>query len=698
MFMRNSILLIVLLLLLTACSLPGVQLPAAPPAAEVAVPTVPAATEPPVVAVAPPTDPPAATATPSRPLNRVITPIALPSATPEPPVVNDADEIAALGAAIQRLPRDQVDLARALAGVADAPTVAQTEPLDVQVGDVQEFWVTSTANDQTYSVTAELRYAGPVVLMYVEQGAAVDQAALEEAARVFEERIYPRTRTLFGSEWQPGVDGDARITILNGRSPGGGVAGYFSSRDSVPRSVNRFSNEREMFFMNVDSVDPASITYLDVLAHEFQHMIHWNELRNAAIWFNEGNSTLSQDLNGFGSNGYALAYLLNPDTQLTAWSEVPGASIAHYGAANLFMRYIYGQYAGEAGLAPLIRADAGNNPQAFVELATATRPDITDFADIFADWSLANLLNDPGLADGRYAYTFGIDGVDLLPTTVTPQSLEETAPEGTVAQFGVDYIELPAGPLTIDFSGSTTVNLVGEQPRGRYAWWSGRGDNSVSTLTRAIDLRNLDAATLSFEMWHELETNYDYAFVTISTDGGATWQPLRGSHTTDADPHGANYGNGLNGVSGAPDVKTSRGVRGSWVTETMDLTPYTGQEALLRFWQISDDAFNAPGLLLDNISVCDGAGNCILEDDIEGDTGAWQAEGFARVDGDLRQRWELRLVRTDPAGNGISIEPLTPDAQGQATVTLEAGQSGILVVAATTPYTTEAATYQIMTR
>ncbi len=614
----------------------------------------------------------------------------------QPDTEIEVDKVAALSAALQRPPRDQVELARALGGVTDASAVARTTPLDVQVGDVEQFWVTSTATNRTYTVTAELRYAGPVVLMYVEQGLIIDQATLEQAARVFEEQIYPRTRELFGSELQPGVDGDLRITILNGRSPGGGVAGYFSSRDSVPRSVNRFSNEREMFFMNIESVNPANPGYLQVLAHEFQHMIHWNEQRNAAIWFNEGCSTLSEDLNGFVTHSSVMAYLANPNTQLTAWSEVPERAIAHYGAANLFMRYIYTHYTGEEGLVDLIRADAGNNPDAFVELAARTRPDITSFGTLFVDWALANVLNDPHLADGRYSYPTGPDEPEWLPTTVKPRLLNIGTTENTVYQFGVNYYALPDGPLTVEFDGATSVSLVGTEPHGTYAWWSGRGDNSVSTLTHPVNLEGLDSAVLQFDTWYELEKHYDYAFVSVSVDDGTTWQTLAGMHTTNEDPHGANYGNGLNGVSGAPGVDTRSGIRGSWVTETMELSAYIGQPILLRFWQISDDAFNAPGLLIDNIRICSNtvADQCVLEDDVEAGYGDWQAEGFARIDGELPQTWELRLIHTGANGD-LSVRNIPTDSAGQATIRLETNERAILVVAATTPHTTEPASYQL---
>jgi bacillopeptidase F (M6 metalloprotease family) len=234
------------------------------------------------------------------------------------------------------------------------------------------------------------------------------------------------------------------------------------------------------------------------------------------------------------------------------------------------------------------------------------------------------------------------------------------------------------------------VDLVGAQPQGRAAWWSGRGDNSFATLTRAFDLRGLERATLRFDAWFEIERHYDYAFVSISTDGGATWHTLPGRHTSSDDPHGANYGHGLTGVSGLPEQPTSIEERGAWVEEEMDLTPYVGQEVLLRFWQVNDEGFNAPGLLVDNIRIPE----LDYADDVEAGADGWQAEGFVRVDGTLAQQWELRLVRTAADGT-VTVETLQPDATGRATAPLAAEEQAVLVVLATTPHTTEPATYRV---
>ncbi len=657
------LLLLPVLLLLAACT-PTASAPSAPPPTPQVEQTV--SNTPNPTSTSAPLPTPAPTAPP------------LPTATP-------MDDMARLAAA-ERMPHNRVMLARALAGQSDLPAVTRTTPLDVQVGHVKEFWVTSFVNNSTYPVSAELRYAGPVVLMYVEQGIAIDQAALESAAQVFETRIYPRTRQLFGSEWQPGVDGDPRIVVLNVGSIDGGVLGYFSPRDSVPAAANRFSNEHEMFYMNVGTMQPGSNAYIDTLAHEFQHMIHWNEQRSAATWFNEGNATLSQDLNGFVNQHFVSSYLFDPDTQLTTWQDEPLASIAHYGAAHLFLRYIYAHYAGESGLQELIRADASNHLPAFAEFAAHTRPDIADFGDLFADWAVANLLDNPAIADGRYSYTTEKTNLTLLPNTVTPTSISTGSTADTVNQFGIDYLALPADSSSVSFDGSTSANLTATMPRDGTAWWSGRGDNSAATLTHAFDLRGLAAATLEFETWYELEQGYDYAFVTVSVDGGTTWQTLSGTHTTTDDPHGANYGNGLTGVSGT----ASSDERGQWVTERTDLTPYTGQEVQIRFWQINDEGFHAPGILIDNVRIPELG----FSDDVESGIGEWEAEGFVQVDGDLPQQWELRLVRTAADGS-IQVEVLPVDAQAQASASLSADESAVLVVMATTPHTTEPASYTV---
>jgi hypothetical protein len=590
------------------------------------------------------------------------------------PDLNDEEQIAAA----QLQARDQVALAEAFRGV-DLAEVARTTPLNVQVGDREIFWVADVSGSTNYTITAELRYAGPIVLMYVDTDLEIDQAAIDRSAKAFEEQIYPRNRLFFGTERSPGVDADSRLTVLSTNLRGAG--GYFSASDEVPTSVNRFSNQREMFVMGVNSFRMGSDEYAATLAHEFQHMIHQNQLQRSPLWFNEGMSSIAEDVNGFDRDTSTLAYLRNPNLRLVGWSDGTN-SFPHYGASRLFLRYFLEQYAGERGTIELIQADAGNQVEAFAEIARRTRPDITNFHTLVADWAVANLINDPAVGDGRYTYR-------LLPRSATTEDVDPSGATLSTEQFGVRYLELPPGPTMLEFNGESTVSLAAVPPSsGRAMWWSNRGDETVSTLTRPVDLREVQAATLRFRVWHEIESDYDYAFVSASTDNGATWKTLPGRTTTNDDPQGQNFGNGLNGVSGTPDAPPGRGVRGTWLDEEIDLSAFAGQQILLRFWMIQDTGLNYLGLLLDDLSIPEIG----WQDDVEADQGDWDAQGFVRVGGELPQRWELRLVRT--RDGTTTVEPISVNEVSRATINLAEGETGVLVVVPAALYTDELALFE----
>jgi hypothetical protein len=663
MLRRLSLLLAVFLL--AACALPFAASPTPVPPAPSVEPPPEFLTQEPAATRAPRATPVAAEPTAAEP-------------TSAPVAAGELDDPARIAAAAPA-ERDQVTLAEDFKGVGEIPRVARTGPLDVKVGDVETFWVSNVSDNTNYTVVAELRYAGPTVLMYVDTSVDVDQEDIERSARVFEEQIYPRNHGLFGQELSPGIDGDPRLTILN--TPVQGAGGYFSSADGVVKAVNRFSNEREMFVIGIDSYPLGSEGYASTLAHEFQHMIEWNVARRSPSWFNEGMSTLAEDLNGYVDQGTASLALSQPDLQLNTWSSDASQTGEHYGTSQLFLRYFYEQYADEKGLAELIANDAGNNPQAFVEMASRKHSDIKSFADLYADWAVANVVNDASVGDGRYAYK-------LLEGSARLTDAEPGQQRATVSQFGVDYLGVLEGPLTIDFDGAETIGLTGAQPKdGRYMWWSNRGDDSVETLTREFDLSSVEKATLEFSTWYEIEKDWDYGFVTVSTDGGETWTTLKGSTTTDTDPQGQNFGNGLTGVSGSPSAEPDKGTRGEWIEEQMDLSPYAGKKILLRFWVVNDAGYNAQGMLVDNIRIPE----LNYSDGAEDGDGGWQAQGFVRTTGQLAQEWTLRFLHAQ--SGKLTVEPVALDAQGRATVEVPDGQRAILAVIGTTQFTTEPASY-----
>ncbi len=586
--------------------------------------------------------------------------------------------------------RDQVELAYAYGRTQTKQREVRTTPLDVKVGDKQSFNATDVgaASDdpnRNFVINATLALILDHVLIYVEDGVEVDMEALEQSSREFNDKIYPRTRELFGSEWTPGIDGDPRLTILNARIPSAG--GYFSSADEVPRSVNKYSNEREMFYINIDSYIPGTPEYASTLAHEFQHMIQWNEAERTPTWSNEGLSQLAQELNGFeeDASGSTVAYLADPDIQLTTWGATPADSAAHYGGSYLFMSYFYEQYGKDLDLRRLIREAAGENLEVFATIAQQQNKAIQDFGDLFADWAIANVLNNRRVGQGRYAYNY-------LTETIEPQAAQREI-EDTVAQFGVDYWQIPVGAKerVLRFDGSDTIQVVTAQPQGRAMWWSNRGDDMHSTLTRTVDLRNVASATLQFRLWHQIEDGWDYGFVSVSTDGGQRFTTLPGRHTTSDDPQNQNFGHGYTGTSGAPTTVSpdQNDIQPSWIEEQIDLTPYVGKQILLRFSLVNDQGFNLPGIALDSIAIPE----INFRDDAENEGAEWQANGFVRTDNQLDQQWEVRIVRIK--GQTVAVEPLALDQQEQGEVRLAPNERGIVVIAPTTPHTTERASYQL---
>lgn len=125
------------------------------------------------------------------------------------------------------------------------------------------------------------------------------------------------------------------------------------------------------------------------------------------------------------------------------------------------------------------------------------------------------------------------------------------------------------------------------------------------SMIRKIDLRDVNNAILTFWTWYSMETDWDYAYVVVSSDNGSTWSTVPGTLTTNNDPNGNNIGNGITGSSG-----------GIWAKETMDLTAYKGKDVLLGFKFKSDQAINDEGFYIDDIEIKDGD-TIILRDEAE---------------------------------------------------------------------------------
>jgi len=578
--------------------------------------------------------------------------------------------------------RDLHELAIRLRGLPDnlPKTRNAQSPPDYEVGTRRLFHASNVDTDEQFEIYATLAYKTAHVYMWVEEGVEVKQSRLEAAAELFEQQTYPTNREFFGSEWTPGVDNDPHVSILHARNLGDFVAGYYSSADEFISDVRSDSNEMEMFYINVENVTINNDFYNGVLAHEFQHMIHWYNDRNEDTWLNEGFSELAMFLNDFDPGGHDWSFAMEPDTQLNTWPEGPSAG-PNYGAGYLFTSYFLDRFGSDATKA-LVAHEENGLPS--VDAVLNDLDESISHRDLFGDWLLANLLDDPSIGNGRYGYS-QIDPPS--PSFAAQWDLNQlpVQEQATVSQYGTDYIEIRSDtPVRLTFEGSTQVQLVDTEPHsGEYMWWSNRGDDSDMTLTRSFDLSGIEEATLEFWTWYDIEEDWDYAYVEVSTDGGNSWDILPTPSGTLSNPNGNSFGWGYTGMSGGGDEP-------EWIQERVDLSDYVGQEVLVRFEYVTDDGVNRPGFVLDDISIPE----LNYTHDGEMGTDGWEAAGFIRNANLLTQRW---LVQTALVGPETTVDRYTLDEAnptGEWIIPLDAETNqAVITISGLSPVTTEPARY-----
>jgi hypothetical protein len=584
---------------------------------------------------------------------------------------------------------DRNSLAQELRGVTSEQLVPNLpDEIPYEINDRLDFIVNKDLTGDHRALPAILRHISNNAYWWTSVNVRVDEDEIISTAQTFEEEILRINRETFGTEWSPGIDNDPRIHILLVNEPRwDNTIGYFSSIHEYPKSVEPSSNKKEIFFVNLGAMAIDSRAFSGELAQAYQRLIHWNQDPNEDFWLKEAMSQLAVFLSGAPSVGNGLRFTNaelfanDPSIQLTSRPEdrsLRGDSpiYAHYAAERLFVIYLLEQFGSQ------LIMDIVQNPAPGVlgiqgELAKI--PGSPSFEDIFASWIVANLINRTSLEDGQYGYQ------QIRPVRPLLEPVESITGEPLADQlppYGTRYYELRQDePVQVNFAGSTLARLTPADPAsGNYAWYSNRGDESEFALTREFDLSELDAATLKFKTWYQLEEFYDYAYLEISTDGGQTWEILNTVHGTDENPNFFAYGMGYTGSSQ------------EWLLESVDLSPYTGQEILIRFHVISDFTTNRDGFQVDDITISE------LEyfDGAEDDSGGWEANGFVRSSNIVPVEWILWLVKTS---NPIQVEriTITPDQSADFEITgLGEGYNlAYIVVAPSAPVTTMDIDYEL---
>jgi hypothetical protein len=211
-----------------------------------------------------------------------------------------------------------------------------------------------------------------------------------------------------------------------------------------------------------------------VVAHEFQHMVHFNErvlVRGApgqdALWLSEGLAQMAEEVvarayHQIGDGGSAMLfrvgavqrarlYLSRPDTVSVVVMSGQG-SLTERGAGFLSMLYLSDRL-GTDVLGRLTRTTRSGVTNVEAETGLA-------WADLLADWWSATYLDAPGPGTGPLTYPT----VDLraylggsFPLVPAPAGPGDATPSGSLPSSSVSYYVLSAPTGT-----TVSVRLGGE--------------------------------------------------------------------------------------------------------------------------------------------------------------------------------------------------------------------------------------------
>lgn len=385
------------------------------------------------------------------------------------------------------------------AGGGQAPYKLQQATGGVAKGSNLKFWVITSFEGENFKeaqITARVLEAGSHCYVVVDADALRNPgeaglltAKAKEIAKVFDATIYPTNTRIFGSEPNPGVDGDSKIFILLTPAVGNYGAdttlGYFSQRDEfVPKAdspaVFKHSNQKEMLYVSSRIVlEGSADDYLGTIAHEFQHMINFNQKvlvgqnrQSDDLWIDEGMAMYAIEANGYGlkAGGEVLSnhvkrFMQEPEAfSLVAWDDNPEA--IGYGPVYLFMVYLADRF-GEGIIKELVTSKKLGKEN-FDEVLGKRGMSL---ARQFHDWTLANLLDGkPHVGTGPHQYTslqmIGRNGATDLDGFVTERLDVPGREFFPLRPYTAHYFRMPDGVLAPRFTLNAGAGLqAGAVPR-----------------------------------------------------------------------------------------------------------------------------------------------------------------------------------------------------------------------------------------
>lgn len=368
--------------------------------------------------------------------------------------------------------------------------------------------------------------------------------------------------------------------------------------------------------------------YEGTFAHEYQHLLQYYTDPTETIAVNEGLSDWAQTLVGYvdgtktvdqkGADGHLYCYqgfgtvrtdyntnprdCGGPEGSFNLWDEGNTSSgvLADYGHAYQLMLYL-GDRFGQDFISELHR---DGEAQGIAAIRKQLEAEGQDFWDVYHDFQSMTLL-DKIIGDAKKALVIGASKREVTtPSLRSTVNLDNPASYATpgAAPNGADYVPLTyrGKPVrgtnlkSLTFKGDTTLPTQplqwtsvtdDEDKPGDAVLFSGNENSLDAAAVTSVTVPAGDP-TLTFDAKYGAEEGYDYGYVQVSTDGGATYTSIAGDQTVDG-----------------PQGPSLNGVTEGFEAHSFDLSAYAGQEILLAFRYISDGGVNEGGIKIDNVVV-----------------------------------------------------------------------------------------------
>lgn len=254
------------------------------------------------------------------------------------------------------------------------------------------------------------------------------------------------------------LDNDEKLIVFYsalGSFQGTSFDGYFSAYNQVTEAEAQqmnppgHSNECEMIYMTCYPLNPTAPIRLSVLAHELQHLIHWGQDPWEETWLDEGCAELAMVT--YGVPDPISGFNNNPDNDLTAWNQ----QTADYVKVMLFFTYLYEHY-DDTGMIRSLVASPLHGLASLTEQLSLHYPSHT-LAEIFRDWTIANVLDSENPGDGLYNY----ESLNLPNFSKTSVNTYPIQTNQTIQAYATDYLyyDLSWRPITFSINASNDVHF-----------------------------------------------------------------------------------------------------------------------------------------------------------------------------------------------------------------------------------------------